>query len=194
MWVGNADTWAFVPKTEKLRPYETAPLTTKWPQQKPNAGTQVSPSKPMTPGRPEEGQHPSNAFAKAPRERFGSGNPTPPSNSKSLSPGAYARADPPAQEALAYAPAASESAGSGPGGGADDVAMGALFDAVTGGPLARVVSGSSAGGGSVARTPLEVGTRVELWGRDQGFEGSWYTAEVMAIAGVALALRSMSCW
>ena len=30
---------------------------------------------------------------------------------------------------------------------------------------------------------LQSGARVELWGRDVGFEGSWYSAEVVAIEG-----------
>ena len=28
-----------------------------------------------------------------------------------------------------------------------------------------------------------MGTRVELWGRDEGFEGSWYAAEVVQLEG-----------
>jgi len=41
--------------------------------------------------------------------------------------------------------------------------------------------GGGAGGGSSHGRPLTVGSRVELWGRDEGFEGSWYRAEVVQL-------------
>ena len=42
-------------------------------------------------------------------------------------------------------------------------------------------TGDGGGGGSPHGRPLTVGSRVELWGRDEGFEGSWYRAEVVQL-------------
>ena len=41
--------------------------------------------------------------------------------------------------------------------------------------------GGGGGSGSSHGRPLTVGSRVELWGRDEGFEGSWYRAEVVQL-------------
>eukprot|EP00965_Chrysotila_dentata_P213098 6187426-Pleurochrysis_carterae.AAC.4 len=35
--------------------------------------------------------------------------------------------------------------------------------------------------------PSQPGVQVELWGREEGFELSWYAAEVLKVAGVPIA-------
>ena len=47
-------------------------------------------------------------------------------------------------------------------------------------------AGNSKGAGhskSAARVPLHEGLRVELCGREEGFIGSWYEAEVLQLEG-----------